>query len=58
MLYVKITKEELIILGSRKTGITSGKKDKKTGKRELIYFCSNLDFIGLCLEREKEFIKI
>jgi hypothetical protein len=57
MLYVKITKEESTIIGSRKSGITSGKKDKTTGEREIIYFCSNLVFISN-FDREKEFITI
>jgi len=57
MLYVKITKEEATVIGSRKSGITGGKKDKVTGEREIIYFCSNLVFIQN-FEREKEFITI
>lgn len=57
MLYVKITKEEAEKLGSRKTGITSGKRNEKTGIRETIYFCSNLDF-NRNFNREKEYITI
>lgn len=57
MLYVKITKEEALKIGLKKSGITSGRRDKITGKRETIYFCSNLDFISN-FEREKEFITI
>ena len=57
MLYVKITREEALKLGSRQYGITSGKKDNVTGERETIYFCSNLVFIQN-FEREKEFITI
>ena len=57
MLYVKITKEEATVIGSRKSGITSGKKDKVTGEREIVYFCSNLVFIQN-FDREKEFITI
>jgi len=57
MLYVKITKEEALKLGSRQYGLTSGKKDKVTGEREIVYFCSNLVFIQN-FEREKEFIEI
>jgi len=57
MLYVKITKEEALKLGSRQFGITSGKRNKETGERETIYFCSNLVFIQN-FEREKEFIEI
>ncbi len=57
MLYVKITKEEALKLNSKEYGLTSGKKDKETGKRETIYFCSNLTFIRNFV-REKEFIEI
>jgi len=57
MLYVKITKEESLIIGSKNTGLTSGKRNKETGERELIYFCSNLVFIQN-FDREKEFIEI
>jgi len=57
MLYVKITKKEAEILGSIKTGLTSGKKDEITGIRETIYFCSNLEFIKN-FDREKEYITI
>ena len=31
MLYVKITKEEALKLGSRQYGLTSGKRKKETG---------------------------
>lgn len=57
MLYVKITKEEALKLSPKHYGITSGKKNKETGKRETIYFCSNLVFIKN-FEREKEFLEI
>jgi hypothetical protein len=57
MLYVKITKEEALKLGSREYGLTGGKKNKETGERETIYFCSNLVFIQN-FDREKEFITI
>lgn len=57
MLYVKITKEESLKVGSKETGITSGRRDKVTGERETIYFCSNLVFIKN-FDREKEFITI
>jgi ABC-type Fe3+/spermidine/putrescine transport system ATPase subunit len=56
MLYVKITKEEALQLSSRQYGITSGKRNEE-GKRETLYFCSNLVFIQN-FEREKEFITI
>ena len=58
MLYVKITKEESIKIGQNKTGLSSGKRNKENGERELIYFCSNIDFIKSGIEREKEFIEI
>ena len=57
MLYVKITKEEALKIGSKQTGITSGRRDKVTGERETIYFCSNLVFISN-FDREKEFVTI
>lgn len=55
---VIITQEEIKLIGINKIGITSGKKDKLTGIREKIYFCSNLDFIKSGIERKKQFIKI
>ena len=58
MLHVIIRKEEIPLIGMKKIGITSGKKNPITGKREIIYFCTNLDFIKAGIEREKEFIKI
>ena len=57
MLYVKITQEEALKLGSNKYGITGGKKNKETGKREVVYFCSNLVFIKN-FQREPEFVEI
>jgi len=57
MLYVKITREEALQLGSRQYGITSGKRNKETGDREDIYFCSNLVFLQN-FERDKEFVTI
>jgi len=57
MLYVEITKEETLIIGTKQYGITSGKRDKETGLRTTIYFCSNLVFIQN-FDREKEFITI
>ena len=58
MLYVIVKKDEIPLIGIKKIGITSGKKSPITGKREIIYFCTNLDFIKSGIEREKEFIKI
>ena len=57
MLYVKITREEALKLDSRQYGLTSGKRNKETGEKETIYFCSNLVFIQN-FDREKEFITI
>jgi len=57
MLYVEITKEETLKINSNKYGITSGKRNKETGLRPTIYFCSNLVFIQN-FNREKEFITI
>ena len=57
MLQVKITQEEALKLKYNEYGMTSGKKDKETGKRETIYFCSNLVFIQN-FDREKQFITI
>ena len=57
MLYVKITREEALKLGSKQYGLTSGKRNKETEERETIYFCSNLVFIQN-FEREKELIEI
>ena len=58
MLHVIITKEEIQIIGAKKIGITSGKKNPQTGKREKIYFCTNLDFIKSGIQRDKKFIEI
>ena len=58
MLHVIITQEEIKLIGINKVGITSGKKNPQTGKREKIYFCTNLDFIKSGIQREKQFIKI
>ena len=58
MLHVIIQKEEIHIIGAKKIGITSGKKNPQTGKREKIYFCTNLDFIKSGIQREKKFIEI
>ena len=57
MLQVKITQEEALKLKYNEYGMTSGKHSKQTGKRETIYFCSNLVFIQN-FDREKEFITI
>jgi hypothetical protein len=41
MLYVKKSQRRIFKVGSKRTGITSGRRDKVTGERETIYFCSN-----------------
>jgi hypothetical protein len=56
MLNVIITKKEALTIGSKKYGITSGKKDMN-GNRDTIYFCSNLVFMQN-FNREKQFITI
>ena len=38
MLYVEITKEEALKLGSREYGLTGGKKNKETGEERLFIF--------------------
>jgi len=57
MLYVKITKKEALKLSPKEYGLASEKRDKETGKRKTIYFCSNLTFIKN-FDKEKEFIEI
>ena len=57
MLYIKITREEALKLNPKQYGLTSGKRNKKTGERETIHFCSNLVFIQN-FKREKIIIEI
>ena len=56
MLYVKITEEEALKIGSRNYGLTS-ERNKETKEKKTIYFCDNLTFIKN-FDREKEFINI
>jgi hypothetical protein len=59
MRYVKLTTEQAQEMNSKKIGLTSGKRDKETGLREEIKFCSSLDFsIQFGQEEEKKFIEI
>ncbi len=56
MLYVKITQEEALKIGSRNYGLIS-ERNKETKEKKIIYFCDNLTFIKN-FDREKEFINI
>lgn len=59
MRYVKLTKEQSSKVSSRELGFTSGKKDKETGIRESIVFCSSLAFVSVFgYNVEREFITI
>ena len=59
MRYVKLTNEQAKKLKPKQIGLTSGKRDKTTGLRPTIKFCSSLDFsIVFGYDVEKEFISI
>jgi len=59
MRYVKLNEDQKLKLNSREVGITSGPRNKETGKRENVYFCSSLVFsMAFGNETEKEFIEI
>ena len=59
MRYVKLTNEQASKINSKKVGLTSGKRDKETGIRPIIKFCSSLDFVlEFGREVEREFIEI
>tara|TARA_R110000772_G_scaffold196031_1_gene306787 strand:- start:647 stop:826 length:180 start_codon:yes stop_codon:yes gene_type:complete len=59
MRYVALTSEQAKRINSNKLGYTSGKRNKETGKRPNIVFCSSLDFsIEFGHEVQKEFIEI
>ena len=59
MRYVKLTSEQSSKINSRELGFTSGQKDKNTGKRENITFCSSVVFVKVFgHEVKKEFITI
>tara|TARA_B100000497_G_scaffold116448_1_gene140839 strand:- start:56 stop:235 length:180 start_codon:yes stop_codon:yes gene_type:complete len=59
MRYVKLTEAQAKQINSKKIGLTSGKRDKETGTRLTIKFCSSLDFtIAFGYDIEREFINI
>ena len=59
MRYVKFTKDQANKVRSTVKGYTSGKRDKVTGQRENITFCSSLEFVkAFGHEIEREFIEI
>ena len=59
MRYVKLTEEQAKKIKSRNKGLKSGKRDKLTGVREKIVFCSSLDFVSVFgYDVEREFITI
>ena len=59
MRYVKLTEEQAKKINSKKIGHTSGKKDKKTGLRTHVMFCSSLDFVKVFgYDVKRKFIKI
>ena len=59
MRYVKLTAEQSEKINSKQIGLTSGKRNKETGLREVVKFCSSLDFsIAFGQEEEKIFIEI
>lgn len=59
MRYVKLTEEQARKIGSKKVGLTSGRRDKKTGVRPTIKFCSSLDFVrAFGYDVNREFIEI
>ena len=59
MRYVQLTNEQAEKMNSKQIGLTSGKRDKETGVRPTIKFCSSLDFsIAFGHDVEKIFITI
>jgi len=59
MRYVKLTEEQVKKINSKKIGLTSGKRDKETGIRPTIKFCSWLDFVKVFGHDVKcEFVEI
>jgi hypothetical protein len=59
MRYVKLTNEQASKINSKKIGLTSGKRNKETGIRPTIKFCSSLDFVSVFgYDVEREFITI
>lgn len=59
MRYVKLTNEQASKINSKKVGLTSGKRNKETGIRPTVKFCSSLDFVKVFgYDVEREFIEI
>ena len=59
MRYVKITDEQAKKINSKKIGFTSGLRNKKTGIRPSIKFCTSLDFVNVFgYDVNREFIEI
>lgn len=59
MRYVKLTNEQANKINSKKIGLTSGKRNKETGIRPIIKFCSSLDFVNeFGYDIERVFIEI
>ena len=59
MRYVKLTDEQANKINSNKIGFTSGRRNKETGIRPNIKFCSSLDFVlEFGRDVEREFIEI
>lgn len=59
MRYVKLTEEQAKQINSKKIGLTSGNRNKETGIRPIIKFCSSLDFVSVFgYDVEREFIEI
>ena len=59
MRYVKLTDKQSKEISSYKIGITSGKRNKDTGLRPIVKFCSSLDFTSVFgYDIEREFIQI
>ena len=59
MRYVKLTNEQAKMIPAKEKGYTSGKRDKATGLRENIIFCSSLAFVKVFgHELERNFIEI
>lgn len=59
MRYVKLTNEQSKMIPSKEIGYTSGKRNKETGVRPTIKFCSSLAFVRVFgYEVERTFIEI
>jgi hypothetical protein len=59
MRFVEITKEQANRIETKKIGFTSGKRNKDTGVRPSIMFCSSLEFVSAFgYEVDRKFIEI